>query len=91
MNLITVEHNPSPAKLEVMGIDDWPIWAKEVSTFDWTYDASEVCYILEGRVTVTPKGGEPVLLEEGDLVNFTKGLSCTWEIHQAIRKHYDLK
>ncbi|NOZ09685.1 MAG: cupin domain-containing protein [Gammaproteobacteria bacterium] len=91
MNDIVVEHNPSPAKLEVMNVDDWPIWTKEVSTFDWTYDTAETCYILEGSATVTPKKGGPVRLEEGDLVNFARGLSCTWEIHQAIKKHYDLK
>lgn len=91
MNLITVEHNPSPAKLEVMGVDDWPIWTKEVSTFDWTYDKTEVCYILEGSATVTPQGGEPVIIGESDLVNFAKGLSCTWEIHEPIKKHYDFK
>ena len=91
MKPITVEHNPAPAKLEVMGVDDWPVWTKEPSRFPWTYDATEVCYILEGRVTVTPEGGEAVDLSAGDLVTFTKGLKCTWEIHEAIKKHYSFK
>jgi len=89
MDQILVEHNPAPAKLEVMGVFDWPIWTKEASTFPWTYDSRETCYILEGAVTVTPEGGGPVPLQEGDLVTFPKGLQCTWEIHQDIRKHYD--
>lgn len=88
MSEITVEHNPSPAKLEVMGVYDWPIWAKEVSQFPWTYDSSETCYILEGEVIVIPEGGQPVQLGEGDLVTFSAGMSCTWQIRRDIKKHY---
>ncbi len=88
MDSILHEHNPSPMKLDVMGVDVWPIWKKEVSTFPWTYDQSETCYILEGRVIVTPDGGKPVELGRGDLVTFPAGMSCTWEILEPIKKHY---
>lgn len=88
MDKILIEHNPSPAKLEVIGVYDWPIWEKEISTFPWTYDAKETCYILEGEVLVTPDGGEPVRIQEGDLVTFPAGMSCTWQILAPIRKHY---
>jgi uncharacterized cupin superfamily protein len=27
-----------------------PTWSKEVSVFDWKYDATETCYVLEGEV-----------------------------------------
>jgi uncharacterized cupin superfamily protein len=86
---ILVEHNPSPAKLEVMGVFDWPTWSKEVSKFPWHYDQQETCYLLAGEVTVTPDGGEPVKFCAGDLVIFPAGLSCTWDIHEAVEKHYD--
>jgi uncharacterized cupin superfamily protein len=86
---ILVEHNPSPAKLEVIGVFDWPIWTREVSRFPWKYDARETCYLLEGEVVVTPDGGEPVALRAGDLVTFPAGMSCTWDIRVAIKKHYD--
>jgi len=88
MTKITIEHNPSPAKLEVMGVEEWPIWTKEVSEFPWTYDSSETCYILEGEVTVIPDGGEPVKIKPGDLVNFSAGLSCTWQVQSPVKKHY---
>jgi hypothetical protein len=88
MNEISIEHNPSPAKLEVMGVYDWPIWIKEISQFPWSYDSEETCYLLEGEVTVTPTGSQPVTFGEGDLVTFPKGMSCTWQIHKAVRKHY---
>jgi len=65
MNEIKVEHNPSPAKLEVLGVYDWPVWEKETSKFAWSYDTKETCYVLEGEVTVTPGDGEPVRLKAG--------------------------
>ncbi len=88
MDTITIEHNPSTAKLEVMGIYDWPIWQKAVSVFPWHYDNQETCYLLEGEVTIITETGNTVKLTEGDLVNFPKGLSCTWEIHKTVKKHY---
>ncbi len=88
MSEITVEHNPSQAKLDVMGVEEWPIWTKEVSEFPWTYESNEICYILEGEVLVTPDGGESVKLGEGDLVTFSAGMSCTWNISRPIKKHY---
>ncbi len=90
MNDITVERNPSPAKLDAMGVDDWPEWRKEESVFPWTYDTTEVCYITSGEAVVTPDGGEPVTIKRGDLVNFAAGLSCRWDIRKAIRKNYRL-
>ncbi len=89
MDEIRVEHDPAPAKLDVMGVYEWPIWTKEASTFAWTYDTKEVCYLLDGDVTVTPDGGTPVRLRAGDLVTFPKGMKCVWAIHEAVRKHYD--
>lgn len=88
MNEISVEHNPSPAKLEVMGVFDWPIWTKEISEFPWVYDQNETCYLLAGRVIVTPDGGQPVEFGENDLVIFPKGMSCKWEILEEVEKHY---
>lgn len=89
MSEITIEHNPSPAKLDVIGVYDWPIWSKEISVFPWTYDQNETCYLLEGHVIVTPDGGDPVEIREGDLVKFSRGLSCTWDIRAPVEKHYD--
>jgi len=88
MARITWEKNVSPPKLDVMGVDSWPVWEKGVSTFPWTYDATETCYFLEGEVVVTPDGGEPVHLERGDLAVFPRGLSCTWEVRSPVKKHY---
>ena len=88
MSQITIEHNPPPAKLDAMGVYDWPTWEKETSKFAWSYDSTETCYVLEGEFTVTPDGGEPVNVKAGDLVSFPSGMSCTWEVHKPVRKHY---
>ena len=88
MEPIQVKNNPDESTLSRLGVFEWPIWTKEVSSFPWSYGESETCYLLEGDVTVTPDGGEPVRIAEGDLVTFAAGLSCTWEIHAAVRKHY---
>jgi len=88
---IFFERNPSPAKLDVLGVPGWPFWRKEASKFQWTYDRTEVCYLLEGSVTVTPDGGEPHTFERGDLITFPRGMSCTWEIHEDLEKQYTFK
>ena len=66
----------------------WSVWECDPSTFDWHYDETESCYLLNGEVTVTPEGGEPVHFGAGDFVVFPKGMSCVWQIHQAVKKHY---
>lgn len=79
---------PDQEKLEALGVNSWPIWEKEVSRFDWTYDDKETCYILEGKVTVEPENGESVEFGAGDLVIFPQGLNCVWDIKSSVKKHY---
>jgi uncharacterized cupin superfamily protein len=88
MDIVIYERNPSPAKLDVLGVFDWPVWEKGVSAFPWSYEETETCYLLAGEVVVTPEGGEPVTLRKGDLVTFPAGLRCTWDIRTPVRKHY---
>lgn len=85
---IQIEPQPTQDQLQKLGVLNWPIWTKSVSEFPWTYDEAETCYFLEGEVTVTPDGSEPVSMGKGDLVTFPSGMSCTWKITQAVRKHY---
>ena len=86
--MIKVISKASQQQLDDLNVNSWPIWSKEPSTFPWHYSDEETCYFLEGDVTVTPEGGEPVTMGKGDLVTFAKGLSCTWEIRSEVRKHY---
>lgn len=85
---IVIERDPSAERRASLGVPTWPIWTHEAATFPWSYDESETCYFLEGRVEVTPDGGSPVSVGKGDLVTFPRGMSCTWRITEAVRKHY---
>lgn len=88
MDDIIIEHHVSPAKLDVLYVDDWPVWEKEVSEFDWEYDKQETCYIVEGKAIVTPEGKDAVTIGRGDMVIFPKGMKCVWKIIEPIEKHY---
>ena len=79
---------PAAEELKGQGVFDWPIWEKEVSRFDWSYDSDETCYLLQGQVEVTTADGQRVRFGAGDLVRFPAGLSCTWEISVPVKKHF---
>lgn len=65
-------------------------WGCGPSKFPWTYSDKETCYLLEGKVKVTPAGSdESVEIGAGDLVVFPKGMSCTWDVSVAVDKHYN--
>lgn len=86
---IKVETNPSESKLSQHGVRQWPKWGCPPSKFPWTYSSKETCYLLEGKVKVYPDGSNDfVEIGAGDLVEFPKGMSCTWEVSVAVDKHY---
>jgi len=82
---------PTNKDLETKGVLSWPIWEKEISRFDWHYDSTEECFLLEGKVVVETEDGDQVAFEKGDFVTFPKGLSCIWDIKVPVRKHYNFK
>ncbi len=81
--------DPSEDELKNLGVKSWGIWSKEVSEFPWSYDDTETCYILEGEVEVIGEDGEKIEFKKGDLVQFKKGLKCTWKVKKPVRKHYN--
>ena len=46
---------PTNKDLETKEILSWPIWEKEISCFDWHYDSTEECYLLEGKFLLKQK------------------------------------
>ena len=78
---------PSEKALSDLGVRSWPVWEKEISRFEWYYDEKEVCYFLEGEVTVETKHGN-VSFGKGDLVTFPEGLKCVWVVKSPVKKHY---
>lgn len=81
----------SKKELAEKGVLSWPIWEKEISRFNWHYDDTEECYLLEGAVVVETESGRRVNFKKGDFVTFPKGLSCVWDIKESVRKHYNFK
>lgn len=80
----------SREELRQKGVFGWPIWEKDALQFDWHYDSCEQCYFLEGEVTADTADGS-IDFGKGDFVTFPKGLSCTWKIKKAVKKHYQFK
>ncbi|HDM70888.1 MAG TPA: DUF861 domain-containing protein [Thermotogales bacterium] len=80
----------SDEELRNLGVEDWPMWRKEVSEFDWYYDTNEDFYVLEGEVEVTTDDGKTYRFGEGDFVTFPKGMKCTWKVLKPIKKKYRL-
>ena len=64
------------------------IWQCTAGPSYWRQDENEVIYLLSGRMTVTPDGGEPVDVTAGDIAVFPLGWTGTWDIHETVRKVY---
>lgn len=89
---VKIERNPPESRLSQLGVRDWPKWGCAPSKFPWTYDAKETCYLLKGKVKVYPDGSsEAVEFGAGDLVVFPKGMKCTWDVSEAVDKHYNFE
>jgi uncharacterized protein len=78
-------------ELKKRGVFSWPVWEKEVSRFKWHYESVEECYFLSGKVVVETSDGEKASFGKGDFVSFPQGLSCVWDIKEAVKKHYNFK
>ena len=79
---------PDESIINDQGVKNWPIWECDNSEFDWHYDQTETCYILEGEIKVKT-AQEEVAIGPGDLVTFPQGLDCTWTVTKPVRKHYN--
>ncbi len=79
----------SNSDISKMGISNWPIWEKEISKFEWTYDEEEQFYLIEGKVSIIAGEKEYEILP-GDFVTCPKGLDCNWEIKENVKKHYQV-
>ena len=64
------------------------IWECTPGPSHWTLETHEEIYVIAGRMTVTPTGGEAVEVGPGDAVVFPRGWDGDWQIHETIRKLY---
>lgn len=66
------------------------IWQCEPGPSRWQLETHEVIYLVAGRMTVTPDGGEAREIGVGDIAVFPRGWSGTWDIHETVRKVYSI-
>jgi len=84
---ITIKHL-SKEEFAEKGIENWSIWTKEKSIFDWSYSSIEQCYILKGKAIIH-YDDKKIEIKKNDFVEFPKGLKCKWEIIEDIEKYYN--
>ena len=65
------------------------IWECTPGVFDYVHTDETGC-VVDGRVTVTPEGGEPMELRPGDVFFFSEGSRTRWEVHETVRKAFHL-
>ncbi len=76
-----------PSETEIRQMEACPEWSCQPSEFHWFYSDTETCLIKKGRARLSYEGGA-VDISPGDLVTLPKGLSCVWQVEEAISKHY---
>merc|ERR1712187_395315 len=89
---IKVERLSEQEAEEKYGIASWGSWGCAASKFDWAYSGNEMCYLLKGKVTVTPTGEwasvKPATFGAGDMVTLPDGMTCIWDVSEAVEKKY---
>ena len=48
----------------------------------------ETITLIEGDVTITPEGGEPVNVRAGEIAYIPEGTRAKWEVHETVRKGF---
>lgn len=67
-------------------------WSCGPSKFPWSFTATETMYLLEGKVIVQVDGHEgSFTIGAGDLAVFPKDMKVTWDVIEAVNKHYSLE
>ncbi|KAL1356150.1 hypothetical protein HN51_008134 [Arachis hypogaea] len=89
---VKIEKNPPQSKLTELGVTTWKTWEGGPMKIPWSFETEETMYLLKGKVKVIVEGsGGSFEIGGGDLVVFPKGMNITWEVIEAVRKHYSLK
>ena len=88
MSKVLIEQNPSPMKLEVLGVDDWPVTREAIGTSERHYPYSETSYIIEGSGEIRVLNEETISFTAGDLITVMPETRCIWYITEEIERHY---
>lgn len=64
------------------------IWESDPGAWRIEYTEHEFCHILAGISRITPDGGKPITVKEGDAFAIPAGFRGIWEVVERTRKHY---
>ena len=65
-------------------------WEATPGTYHATYASFEFVHLIEGKLTITPDGGEPVKFGAGDSFVVEADFKGEWLIEEKVRKHFDI-
>lgn len=92
---VVVDGNPSMKTWVLHTSEDSKMmsgyWEATPGTYHATYSAYEFVHVIEGKMTITPDGGEPVHIKAGDAFVVEADFKGLWTIEETIRKHFDFK
>ncbi|MBX2882531.1 MAG: DUF861 domain-containing protein [Granulosicoccus sp.] len=84
---VLVETDPSPMKLEILNVDDWPIKTLPCGPVSQTNSGTEMHYIIEGAGEITSDDGAHITFVAGDMITVMPDTTCTWNITESVEKH----
>jgi uncharacterized protein len=65
------------------------VWEAQAGTLDYVdYPFDEVCFVIAGRVEITPAGGRIEQFGPGEAFLIRKGFTGRWHMPVALRKFY---
>ncbi len=88
MPRVLLEKSPSPMKLEVLGVEVWPLTHHPVARWDRYLQQTETSYIVSGAGEIRVQNEDPVQFTAGDLITVMPDTECVWHITEAIERHY---
>ncbi len=87
MSNVLVESDPSPMKLEILNVDDWPVETLVCGAMSRSNRGTEMHYIIEGAGEITTNNGDHITFAAGDMVTVMPDTTCTWNITESVEKH----
>lgn len=70
-------------------ISGW--WEATPGVYHATYAAWEFVHLIDGKITITPDGGDPNNVGPGDAFVVESDFAGTWEITEKVLKHFVIK
>ena len=67
------------------------IWTATPGSYHATYLEYEFVHLIEGRITITPDGEDPMHVGPGDAFVVKAGFAGIWAIKEPVLKHFDIK